>query len=173
MGLLTGSYFKKFATQMRLQMQHKLMSAQNQLVRVQKQIDAQQKMLDSNQRNTDMMLKAQFNASIWGPNGAAAAAGIDPNNIMAQSGIEQQTMLAFQQTQSQMQYKYANAQSVWSNYFDSVKESTLEPLKNYETQLTSEIESIKNRMETYKMMEETGEKIKQDSRKDFMPSQGG
>ncbi len=171
MGLLTGSYFKTMATKMRLHMQHQLMNAQSTLIRVQKQIDSQERMLNMQQRNSEMMLKAQMNASIWGPGGAAAAAGIDPNNPMGETN--QADMYAFQQTQAQMQYRYANAQSVWSNYFESVREATLEPLKNQETELTQRIESIKNRMETYKMMEETGEKMKQDSRKDFMPSQGG
>lgn len=177
MGLLTGSYFKKFATQMRLQMEHKLMSAQNQLVRIQKQIDAQEKMLTSQQQNMDMMLKSQMQQSIWS---AANQAGFDPSNPMAmmqnmnmQDKATQMNMYAYQQMQSQMQYRYANAQSVWSNYFEGVREATLEPLKNMETQLTSEIETTKNRLDTYKMMEETGEKIKQDGRKDFMPSQGG
>lgn len=177
MGLLTGSYFVKFAKQMKLQMHHKLMSAQTQLARIQKQMDAQEKMLTSQQQNMEMMMKAQMQQSIWA---AATQAGLNPSNPMAmmqnmnmQDQATQMNMYAYQQAQSQIQYNFANAQSVWSNYFEGVREATLEPLKNMETRLTSEIETIKNRMDTYQMMEETGEKIKQDGRKDFMPSQGG
>lgn len=180
MGLLTGSYMKIMAMKMRLQMDHKMQTIQMQLVRTQKQIDMQQKMLDGQQRGMETMLNYQQQQSIF--MGANRCGIQNPNNPMSyivgedlsdsEKATRQAQMQEFAAFQQQIQYMFANAKNTWLNYFESIKEATLQPLKDQEARLQQEMETTKMRRDTYKMMEETAEKQKQESRKDFMPGQG-
>lgn len=178
MGLLTGSYIGIVARQMKLRMNHKIQSIQMELLRTQKQIDAQQKMLDSQQRNMETMLNAQSQQSIFL---AAQRCGVqNPTNLATsfigtdltdeEKAAQQANLQKFSSFQQQIQYAFANAKNTWLNYFESIKEATLEPLKNKEIRLQQEIQTTKDRLETYDMMAQTADKQKQDGKKDFMPS---
>jgi len=178
MGFLTGSYFGSFAKIMRLRMDSKLLTIQNQLARVHKQITNQEKMLKSQEQNMNMMLKAQMQRSIWGA--AGQIPGFNPSNPMGMmmgtnfnDPAVQQQMQAYQQVQAQMQYQYANAQSVWQNYFDGVRDMTLDALRQQEESLTLEQDHVTRMRDLYNTQEkEVAKQIKQDGAKDFIPSQG-
>ena len=177
MGFLTGSYFGSFAKLMRVRMDSKLITIQSQLSRITKQITNQEKMLKSQEQNMNMMLKAQMQRSIWGA--AGQIPGFNPSNPMGMmmgtnfnDPAVQQQMQAYQQVQARMQYQYANAQSVWQNYFDGVRDMTIEALKNQEEALMLEQDHVTRMRDLYKNQEEAAKQIKQDGAKDFMPSQG-
>ena len=140
MGLLTGSYFTTMAKRMRLQMQHQLMSAQSQLMRLQKQISQQERSLNYQQRNMEMSMRNEMQRSIFGAqngmsfnmnNGLGMMQGVDFNDKKVQ-----QEMNAYNIAQQKAQMQYANAQTVWANYFEGVREMTLQPLKEQEIELT-------------------------------------
>lgn len=181
MGAITGTYVKIMAAKLKLSIQHRIISAQSKLQRVTKEIANMERNLTSQQRSAELAMRNQMQGSIFN---FARSSGIDMNNPGSLMNMQQVTlpdgrtvsgsefMQAFSLTQQQMQYQYAQAQSVWGDYFENIKEAQLEPLKNMESQLTTQIESDKMRLSVAEAQEKTGEQFAQSGIKDLMPHQG-
>lgn len=170
MGFLTGAYLKMTTARMRIQLQHELTSIMSQMNRVTKQIGQAEKMLTAQQRNGDMMLRQQTMQSVFG---AAGYAGFDPSNPNSLSGMDARTLQGFSTLQQEANYRYANAQSVWANYFEMVKEAQLEPLKALEENLAVRKANIESRLNLLKGQEEAAQNMEKSSQQDFVPQYTG
>ena len=170
MGFLTGAYLKMQTSRMRLQLQHELSSIMSQMNRVTKQIGQAEKMLAAQQRNGDMMLRQQTMQSVFG---AAGFAGFDPSNPTSLTGVDAQKLQGFSVLQQEANYRYANAQSVWANYFDMVKEAQLEPLKSLEENLAVRKANIESRLKLIEGQEKAAEEMEKSSQQDFVPQYTG
>ncbi len=170
MGFLTGAYLKMQTSRMRLQLQHELTSIMSQMNRVTKQIGQAEKMLVAQQRNGDLMLRQQMMQSVFG---AADFAGFDPSNPTSLTGVDAQKLQGFSVLQQEANYRYANAQSVWANYFDMVKEAQLEPLKSLEENLAVRKANIESRLKLIEGQEKAAEEMEKSSQQDFVPQYTG
>lgn len=170
MGFLTGTYLKMQSARMRIQLQHQLTSVMSQLNRVTKQMGQMEKMLASQQRNADLALRQQAQRSIWSP---LSERGINPNDPSTLMNMDSATMQAFNYTQQQMQYRYAQAQSVWADYFENYKEAQMEPLKSMEESLTIKKTNIESRLRLIEEQEKAAESMTKASAQDFTPQYSG
>lgn len=170
MGFLTGTYLKMQSARMRIQLQHQLTSIMSQLNRVTKQMGQMEKMLASQQRNADLALRQQAQRSIWSP---LSERGINPNDPSTLMNMDSATMQAFNYTQQQMQYRYAQAQSVWADYFENYKEAQMEPLKSMEESLTIKKTNIESRLRLIEEQEKAAESMTKSSAQDFTPQYSG
>lgn len=172
MGFLTGTYLKMQTARMRIQLQHQLTSVMSQLNRVTKQMGQMEKMLTSQQRSADLALRQQTQASIWGTL-QQKYPGVDPNNPTTLTGLDSAAMQAFSTVQQQMQYRYAQAQSVWADYFENYKEAQLEPLKSLEESLTIKKTNIESRIALIGEQEKAANDMIKSSQQDFTPQYSG
>lgn len=172
MGFLTGTYLKMQTARMRIQLQHQLTSVMSQLNRVTKQMGQMEKMLTSQQRSADLALRQQTQASIWGTL-QQKYPGVDPNNPATLTGLDSAAMQAFSTVQQQAQYRYAQAQSVWADYFENYKEAQMEPLKSLEESLTIRKTNIESRIALIEQQEKAAESMTKSSQQDFTPQYSG
>ena len=178
MGFLTGAYLKMQSARMRLQLQNELTRIVSQMNRVTKQIGQVERMMTSQQRNANAMIQAQMQQSIFG---AAKDLGINYNNPtdtlnQGLSGADPNMYVKMQQLagiQQNVQMQGAQAQSVWADYFDMMRESQLEPLKDLEIALGQEKANIESRLKLIEGQEEAAKQMEKSSQKDFVPEYTG
>ncbi len=169
MGFLTGTYLKMQSARMRIQLQHQLTSIMSQLNRVTKQMGQMEKMLASQQRNADLALRQQTQMSIW----AGLEGKVNPNDPSSLANMDSATAQALSYTQQQAQYRYAQAQSVWADYFENYKEAQMEPLKSMEESLTIRKTNIESRLRLIEEQEKAAESMTKSSAQDFTPQYSG
>lgn len=172
MGFLTGTYLKMQTARMRIQLQHQLTSVMSQLNRVTKQMADMEKNLASQQRSADLALRQQAQTSIWFTL-QEKCPGVDPNNPATLMNLDSAASQAFSYTQQQAQYRYAQAQSVWADYFENYKEAQLEPLKSLEESLTIRKTSIESRLQLIGEQEKAASDMTKASQQDFTPQYTG
>lgn len=170
MGFLTGTYLKMQSARMRIQLQHQLTTVMSQLNRVTKQMGQMEKMLASQQRNADLALRQQTQNSIWA---AADSAEINLNDPASLANMDSAKAQSFNYVQQQAQYRYAQAQSVWADYFENYKEAQMEPLKSMEESLTIRKTNIESRLRLIEEQEKAAESMTKSSAQDFTPQYSG
>lgn len=180
MGFLTGAYLKMQTARMRLQLQHELTSIMSQMNRVTKQVGQMERMMSSQQRQMNMAMQNQYRfgmmdlanrqgfnflngASVWD------AAGLSD----AQKAERLQYMQAYQNTQQQMQMQFAQAQSIWADQFEMMREAQLQPLKDLEESLAVRKANIESRIKLIEDQEQAAQQMEKSSQKDFVPDYTG
>lgn len=176
MGFLTGAYLKMQSARMRLTLQNELTRIVSQMDRVTKQIGQVERMMTAQQRNCNMAIQRQMQIAMQG-------SGFDPRMIMngsifvnPQSKEAQQQMQLMQNYSTAMQsiqYMGAQAQSTWADYFDMMRQSELEPLKDLEIALSQRKANIESRLKLIEGQEDTAKQMEKSSQKDFVPEYTG
>ena len=179
MGFLTGAYLKMQSARMRLQLQNELTRIVSQMKRVTKQIGQVERMMTAQQRNTNMAIQAQMQSAA----GAAANRfGINFSNMgsifptdqtTAAAQAQMQNMQLYSGVQQQIQWQGAQAQSVWADYFDMMRETQLEPLKDMEIALGQRKANIESRLKLIEGQEEAAKQMEKSRQKDFVPEYTG
>lgn len=176
MGFLTGAYLKMQSARMRLTLQNELTRIVSQMNRVTKQIGQVERMMTAQQRNCNMGIQRQMQAAMQG-------AGFDPRMMMNESiwvnpqskeaQMQMQQMQAYSTMMQNVQYMGAQAQSTWADYFDMMRESELEPLKDLEIALSQRKANIESRLKLIEGQEQAAQQMEKSSQKDFVPEYTG
>lgn len=179
MGFLSGSYLKIMSAKMRIQLQSQLTSVTMQMTRITKQIGTMEKRLNSEQRHAEVAMRKQMQHSIFGQGGFAAeiartkGVNINPNDPGALVNMDPGIMQSFSIFQQDQQVRLAEAQTVWGDYFQDYREAQLEPLKNIETNLSTEKANLETRLKLVEGQEEASKQMEKSSQKDFVPEYTG
>ena len=102
-----------------------------------------------------------MNSSVW----------VNPTSPEAQKQMEQ--MYAYSTAMQSIQYMGAQAQSTWADYFDMMRESQLEPLKDMEIALQQRKANIESRLKLIEGQEQAAQQMEKSSQKDFVPEYTG
>ena len=82
-------------------------------------------------------------------------------------------MQAYQNTQQQMQMQFAQAQSIWADQFEMMREAQLQPLKDLEESLAVRKANIESRIKLIEGQEQAAQQMEKSSQKDFVPDYTG
>lgn len=91
----------------------------------------------------------------------------------AQKAERLQYMQAYQNTQQQMQMQFAQAQSIWADQFEMMREAQLQPLKDLEESLAVRKANIESRIKLIEGQEQAAQQMEKSSQKDFVPDYTG
>lgn len=179
MGFLTGAYLKMQSARARLQLQNELTRIVSQMQRVTKQIGQVERMMTSQQRNCNMAIQAQMQVA---SQQAAQGAGLNFNNMdnsifvnsdSPEAKAKMAAMQKYSAVQQQIQYMGAQAQSVWADHFDMMREANLEPLKDLEIALGQRKANIESQLKLIEGQEDAAKQMEKSSQKDFVPEYTG
>ena len=182
MGFLTGAYLKMQSARMRLQLQNELTRIVSQMNRVTKQIGQVERQMTMQQRNCNMGIQNQMQVAAQNAMaGASAYAGVDLSKMGSiftdpNSEAYKKQSVAMQQysnAQQQIQWQGVQAQSMWADYFDMMRETQLEPLKDMETALAQQKANIESRLKLIEGQEQAASQMEKSSQKDFVPEYTG
>lgn len=150
MGFLSGAYGKLMAGKYLRTLQHKETMVQARLRRVTRQSADMEKYLSRMEKNVNANMQIQYQNQMipymqgLGMNGQL----IDTSKMtQLQRDAMQQNMYAFSAYQMQMQQRMTQAQSVWAEQFDMIRESMLTPLKEEEDSIQTELDSLKSQIQ--------------------------
>lgn len=145
MGFLTGAYGKIMAGKYYRDLQYRQTLVMAQVRRASKEVADMEKYLTRMEKQVNANMQAQMQMAyqqagfsngydFFGTNGGSAlGTGTWTNG-------QNQDYMRFSQM---MQMQMAQAQSVWQTQFDMIRESMLQPLKDKEDELQTELESLK------------------------------
>ena len=176
MGLLTGTWLKQFVIKERASLDRRMIGIQSELDKVKNDKEKQQRMMTAQQNNVNMMMRNQLQEGIFQ---AADFFGVNVSNPGALMGTNfqdptvQQNLQQFQMAQQQLQYNFANAQSIWQNQFNMINEMTMAELTQRESALAQEMQSVKNSYTLLENKEKLADQMVQRGAKDFAPGQQG
>lgn len=166
---------------MRLQLQNELTSIVSQMNRVTKQVGQMERMMSSQQRQMNMAMQNQYRfgmmdlankqgLNFWnGVNVWDAAAGLSD----AEKASRLEKMQAYQNTQQYMQMQFSQAQSIWADQFEMMREAQLQPLKDLEESLAVRKANIESRLKLIEGQEQAAQQMEKSSQKDFVPDYTG
>ena len=149
MGFLSGAYGKLMAGKYLRSLQHRETMVQARLRRVTKQVGDMEKYLTrmEKQVNANMQRQYQMNMMSTGIFGNydffGNSGGSSLGNVQLTDEQRQNFMVASQFMQNQMM----QAQNVWAQEFDMIRESMLTPLKDEEDSIQTELDSIKSQIQ--------------------------
>ena len=174
MGFLTGAYLKMQTARMRLQLQNELTSITMQMNRVTKQVGQLERQMSNQQRNMNMALQNQYR---YGLNNLASRHGLNflggDNIFDTQDPNRVAQMQAYQQTSQMMQMQFSQAQSIFSEQFELLREANLQPLKDLEESLSIRKTNIESRLRLIEGQEQAAQQMEKASQKDFVPEYTG
>ena len=145
MGFLTGAYGKIMAGKYYRDLQYKQTKVMAQVRRASKEVADMEKYLTRMEKQVNANMQNQYNAAFQragffnGYDFTGAQGGSALGTGTWTDGKKQDYMIFSQQMQAQM----AQAQSVWGMQFELIRESMLQPLKDVEDALQTELESLK------------------------------
>ncbi len=149
MGFLSGAYGKLMAGKYLRSLQHRETMVQARLRRVTKEVGQMEKYLTrmEKQVNANMQRQYQMNmmsTGIFGNHDFFGNNGGSPlGNVQLTDAQRQDFMVMSQYMQNQMM----QAQNVWAQEFDMIRESMLTPLKDEEDSIQTELDRIKSQIQ--------------------------
>ena len=149
MGFLSGAYGKLMAGKYLRSLQHRETMVQARLRRVTKQVGDMEKYLTRMEKQVNANMQRQYqmnmmNTGIFGNYDFFGNTGGSPlGNVQLTDGQRQDFMVMSQYMQNQMM----QAQNVWAQEFDMIRESMLTPLKDEEDSIQTELDSIKSQIQ--------------------------
>lgn len=180
MGFLTGAYLKMQSARMRLQLQNELTRITMQMNRVTKQVGQMERMMSSQQRQMNMAMQNQYRfgmtnlANEQGFNFLNGASLWDAAKLSEEEKAERvMKMQAYQNTQQYMQMQFSQAQSIWADQFEMMREAQLQPLKDLEESLAVRKANIESRLKLIEGQEQAAQQMEKSSQKDFVPDYTG
>ena len=181
MGFLTGAYLKMQTARMRLQLQNELTQITMQMNRVTKQVGQMERMMSSQQRQMNMALQNQYRygmTNLANEQGFNFLNGVNIWDAAAKLSDEEkaerlQKMQGYQYTQQQMQMYFSQAQSIWADQFEMMREAQLQPLKDLEESLGVRKANIESRLKLIEGQEQAAQQMEKSSPKDFVPDYTG
>lgn len=148
MGFLTGAYGKIMAGKYYRDLQYKQTKVMAQVRRASKDVADMEKYLTQMEKQVETNMQCQMQqayqqAGFFNGYDFLGTNGGSPLGTGTWTTEQRQDYMVFSQ---QMQWQLAQAKSVWQVQFDMIKESMLQPLKDKEDELQTELESLKSQV---------------------------
>lgn len=180
MGFLTGAYLKMQSARMRLQLQNELTQITMQMNRVTKQVGQMERMMSSQQRQMNMAMQNQYRFGMTNLANEQGLNFLNGVNVWDAAKLSEEEkaerlmkMQSYQNTQQQMQMQFSQAQSIWADQFEMMREAQLQPLKDLEESLAVRKANIESRLKLIEGQEQAAQQMEKSSQKDFVPDYTG
>ncbi len=163
MGILTSNYMNTYAIRMTLQLQHKKMNLQLKAARVQRNMGNAQKAVNMQKRRSEQGL--QYNYQIQNSMLNSSIQGLydSDGKISDQAKYNDYQNSIFN---NRMSYQYSK--SAMDQYFEDLYEQYLEPLKDEEEDIRTELVMVDQQLTFWQQMKENYGKEGQEAIKDFV-----
>lgn len=144
MGFLSGAYGKIMAGKYLRTLQHKETMVQARLRRATKDVANMEKYLTRMEKQVNANMQYQYSQTM-----IPLMQGMG-NPLMGTGAISSQqsdAWMFYTQQQQYMQQRMSMAQNLWSEQFEMIRESNLQPLKDEEDSIQTELDSLKSQIQ--------------------------
>lgn len=163
MGFLSGAYGKLMAGQHVRNLQHRMTQVQSRLRRVTREVGQAEKQLQSMQKG----VRAELSSQMLKMGGVPST--FDQNNV----SIDMSDASSRQYQMQQAQGLYTQASAYWDSYFDMMRESMLQPLKDEEDYLQTEKDNLESQIKIAQAEYDAKKEEEKEGAKNLAPNYTG